>query len=80
MDKALSCVLHAPSAACRLRKPDAGRRLASAQVPMFGQVGATFATSFMPFGDIAITDNPAVLFIINQDGMLRSATTERRRC
>jgi hypothetical protein len=47
---------------------------------MFGQVGATFATSFMPFGDIAITDNPAVLFIINQDGMLRSATTERRRC
>jgi len=28
------------------------------------QVGASLATSYMPFGDIAITDDPIVLFMM----------------
>jgi len=46
---------------------DAGRRLASAQVAMFGQVGASLATSYMPFGGIAITNDPVVLLEVSHD-------------
>ncbi len=64
----MPCHAVAPCAARQLRKPDAGWRLATTQVTMFGQVGAILATSFMPFGDVAVTDEPVVLMMAGQDG------------
>jgi len=68
MGEARSCRLDAPGTACQLRKPDAGRRLATAQVTMFEELGATVATSFEPFGGIVVTDKPVVLMMGGQEG------------
>jgi hypothetical protein len=35
---------------------------------MFAELGATLATSFAPFGDIAVSDDPVVLYMVGQDG------------
>ena len=42
--------------------------MAIAQVTMFQELGATLATSFEPFGDVDVTDNPVVLLMAGQDG------------
>ncbi len=43
-------------------------RLRAAQVILFGELGATLATSFKPFASMGVTDDPVVLLMVCQEG------------